>query len=372
MEVLDAADIRKGSTDLSDLILDLHDVSHRYGATLALDRLSLQVQRGEFLTLLGPSGSGKSTLLRVIAGLEMPESVERMVLDGADIRGVPANRRNVATVFQLFALFPHMTVGENVEYGLKVRRVPPRERAERAARALALVRLPDKSARRVHQLSGGERQRVALARALVTEPDILLLDEPLGALDERLRLVELIDLHRRTGATFILVTHSQEEAITMSDRIVLLHAARVEQVATPRTLFEEPATPFAARFMGIENILDGELASIEGAFATVRVGRHAVAGRLLPSARHLPAGATVFAAVRAENIKVGHLPPLDDAPAGVAGRPGATIYKGKYRDVPVETAIGPLVCRLWDTSAALPSAVRLSWEPQNCIIGPST
>src|SRR5437868_8878883 len=188
-----------GTQAASDPILSLANVRQSYAGILALRGISLDVAKGEFLTLLGPSGSGKSTLLRVIAGLEEPDSADVMRLSGRSIVGVSPEARNVSTVFQHYALFPHMSVGENVEYSLRIRKVPPDERRRRAEAALALVRLPDKYARRIHQLSGGERQRVALARALVMGPDILLLDEPLGALDERLRLdmqLELIELRR--------------------------------------------------------------------------------------------------------------------------------------------------------------------------------
>lgn len=220
---------------------------HRYGEALALNNVSLAVAKGEFVTLLGPSGSGKTTLLRVIAGLEEPEAVERLVLARRDMRDLPVER-NVVTVFQ-HALFPHMTVGHNVEYGLRVRGRAPDERRRRASSALDLVRLTDKYDRRIHQLSGGERQRVALARALVTEPDVLLLDEPLAALDEQLRIamqLELKALHRQISGTFILVTHSQEEAVTMSDRIVLMRQGGIDR--TPAELDRGEA--LAARRLG--------------------------------------------------------------------------------------------------------------------------
>ena len=349
-------------------ILELADIRHSYDGVVALRGVSLDVRRGEFLTLLGPSGSGKSTLLRVIAGLENPDSARVMRLDGRDIRGLPANLRNVSTVFQHYALFPHMSVGANVEYSLKVRGVAPAERRKRAEEALALVRLPGKYERRIHQLSGGERQRVALARSLVMEPAVLLLDEPLGALDERLRLemqAELIELRRRTGGTFILVTHSQEEAITMSDRIVLMRSGGIEQVGTPRALFASPATEFAARFMGVENILRGTLDQAGEGEARIRVGDILLAGRPVGAVGDLRPGAPAFAAFRAEHLRLDG-GPLPNALAGET-RPG--LYKGRFQDVPFATPVGELVARLADEPVSLPPKVQLSVAPDHCLIG---
>lgn len=349
-------------------ILDLMDVEHSYGAAAALRGISLRVGRGEFLTLLGPSGSGKSTLLRVIAGLEEPDSAALMLLDGKNIAHVPADKRNVSTVFQHFALFPHMSVGENVEYSLKIRKVPAEERRVRAEEMLALVRLAGKYDRRIHQLSGGERQRVALARSLVMGPDILLLDEPLGALDERLRLdmqLELIELRRKTGATFILVTHSQEEAITMSDRIVLMQLGTIEQIGSPRELFSSPQTEFAARFMGFENILRGSLRSVRGDRVEISIGETTIVGRGVGDVAAVPPGGQVFAGIRAEHLRLGE----DDAASGVHGIAGTPIYKGHFCDVPFRSSIGDLVVRLGEVDQAVPPEGRLTFLPENCVIG---
>ena len=215
-------------------ILEVIGACHGYGRTIAVDDVSICVRPGQFLTLLGPSGSGKTTLLHIIAGLESPNSINALRIAGRDVRDLPAWRRNVTTVFQHYALFPHLSVGENIEYGLRVRGTDVEARRREALRLLELVRLPHMYDRRVHQLSGGERQRVSLARALAPQPAILLLDEPLGALDESLRLhmqLELHELHRRLGITFVYVTHSQEEALTMSDRIVLMAEAASSSVA---------------------------------------------------------------------------------------------------------------------------------------------
>ena len=354
-------------------VLDVVRASHHYGSVIALDDVSMRVMRSEFVTLLGPSGSGKTTLLRIIAGLEHPTAIERLTLAGRDVRSVPAEERNVVTVFQHFALFPHMSVRENVEYGLRVRRRPPAERRRRASAALAMVRLETKAERRIHQLSGGERQRVALARAFVTEPDVLLLDEPLGSLDENLRLAmqaELIDLRRRLEATFILVTHSQEEAITMSDRIVLMRSGRIEQQGTPVDLFERPASRFAAQFMGVENIFEGRVREVDGGRAILAIGEGLVTGSLLPNWRPSP-GDAAFAAVRAEHV---HLGTAAEASAGAAlpCRIVGRIYKGKYEDWTVETDIGPLIGRVWDTDAVSETPDAVGWAAERCVIGPAS
>lgn len=353
-------------------ILVMRDATRRFGSVVALDRVSLSVPQGSFVTLLGPSGSGKTTLLRIIGGLEAPTEIAELRIHGFDVRNVPANHRNVATVFQHYGLFPHMSVGENVEYGLLVRKRPPEERRRRAKEALELVRLPDKYGRRVHQLSGGERQRVALARALVTEPEILLLDEPLGALDERLRRdmqVELLRLQRTLGTTFIQVTHSQEEALTMSERIVLLNRGRIVQDGVPQELFDQPRSRFVAEFMGIDNVIDGRISSVENGYARIRVGDTTVSGRLVPGFR--PAvGEQVFIAIRAERICIEN----GDAAAPqdlnvVPVVPRFRIYKGNYYDTELETPIGALVCREVD-AVEHGSASTATWHTAHCVIGP--
>jgi len=232
------------------------------GQVVAVESVDLDVLDGEFLTLLGPSGSGKTTVLRMIAGFELPTE-GTILLGGQDVTRAAPFLRDVNTVFQDYALFPHMTVQENVEYGLRVKKVPKAERRERARAALATVRLDGYGDRRPSQLSGGQRQRVALARALVNHPKVLLLDEPLGALDLKLReemQVELKAIQRQVGITFVFVTHDQEEALTMSDRIVVFSRGRIEQVGAPAEVYERPATPFVAGFVGTSNLLQGEAA----------------------------------------------------------------------------------------------------------------
>ena len=355
------------------LALEVVDASHSYGDVAALRHASVNALPGEFLTLLGPSGSGKTTLLRIIAGLETPSAIDTLRIAGVNVRGVAAHQRNCATVFQHFALFPHMSVGENVEYGLRVRNRPSDERRQRALEALDLVRLPGKYDRRVHQLSGGERQRVALARALVTEPAILLLDEPLGALDEKLRMemqVELSELQRRLGATFIHVTHSQEEALTMSDRVILMRDGQIEQQGPPRELFERPRTHFVADFMGVENILEGILVELSGGRASLKIGESSVHGTFLGHEAPAP-GERVFAAVRAEKVRF-----TDNA--GKAGddlnrfacQAVSTIYKGKYYDLGVDTEIGRLNGRIWDPGSERLSTGHVTWQVTDCVVVP--
>ena len=230
----------------------------RYGDVVALAAVDLDVRAGEFFTLLGPSGSGKTTLLRLIAGFERPDG-GRIELGGGDVTRVPPYARNVNTVFQDYALFPHMTVAQNIEYGLRVRHVPRAERREKVGRALEMVRLPGLGGRKTAQLSGGQRQRVALARAIVNEPQVLLLDEPLGALDLKLRQemqLELQRVQREVGITFVYVTHDQEEALTMSDRIAVLSQGRIEQIGRPAEVYERPRTAFVAGFIGVSNLIE--------------------------------------------------------------------------------------------------------------------
>ncbi len=252
------------ATRLEDRIaaVRLERVTKRYGDVVAVDGIDLDVRDGEFFSMLGPSGSGKTTTLRMIAGFEEPSS-GRIVLHGEDVSRRAPYERDVNTVFQDYALFPHMSVGENVAYGLMIRKVPKAERAARVEAALRMVRLGGYERRRPSQLSGGQRQRVALARALVNRPRVLLLDEPLGALDLKLReemQIELKAIQQEVGITFIYVTHDQAEALTMSDRIAVFNAGRIEQVGSPADVYEKPATRFVAGFVGTSNLLTGDAA----------------------------------------------------------------------------------------------------------------
>ena len=241
-------------------LIEIRNLAKAFGAVKAVDDVTLDIGSGEFITLLGPSGSGKTTVLRMIAGFEDPDAGS-IALAGEDITHLPPFDRDVNTVFQDYALFPHMTIQENVEYGLRTRKVPKVERAKQALDAIASVKLEQTADRLPHQLSGGQRQRIALARALVLRPRVLLLDEPLGALDRQLReemQIELKKIQRDAGITFIFVTHDQEEAMRMSDRIVVFNEGKVEQVGTPQDVYNKPATRFVAGFLGAANILSGE------------------------------------------------------------------------------------------------------------------
>jgi putative spermidine/putrescine transport system ATP-binding protein len=238
------------------------DVCRFFGEVKAVDHVSMEVKDGEFFSMLGPSGSGKTTCLRLIAGFDRPQAGQ-ILLYGQDVSSLPPYERDVNTVFQDYALFPHMTVGENIGYGPMVRKVPKAEWTKKAEEMLELVRLPGLADRKPSQLSGGQRQRVALARALINQPRVLLLDEPLGALDLKLRQqmqIELKALQKRVGITFIYVTHDQEEALTMSDRLAVFNQGRIEQLGSPAEIYEHPATPFVAGFVGVSNLVKGDVA----------------------------------------------------------------------------------------------------------------
>jgi putative spermidine/putrescine transport system ATP-binding protein len=258
-----AIDPARPSADAS-IAVRLEGVHKRFGDVAAVDGIDLDVRDGEFFSMLGPSGSGKTTMLRMIAGFELPTD-GRILLHGRDVTAVPPFDRDVNTVFQDYALFPHMSVGDNVGYGLVVRKVPKPERVARITEILRMVRLDGYEGRRPSQLSGGQRQRVALARALVNRPRVLLLDEPLGALDLKLReemQIELKSIQQQVGITFIYVTHDQEEALTMSDRLAVFNKGRIEQLGTPAEIYERPATGFVAGFVGTSNLLSGEVARL--------------------------------------------------------------------------------------------------------------
>src|SRR5881396_1775235 len=262
--------------ELPSAAIGLDGVSKRFGTHAAVDDVSLEIGEGEFFSLLGPSGCGKTTTLRMVAGFELPDA-GRIVLKGNDVTAVPANRRPVNMVFQQYALFPHMSVYDNVVFGLKVKHVPRAEHRERVDEMLRVVSLEGLHRRRTRQLSGGQQQRVALARALVNRPAALLLDEPLGALDVKLRKQMQFELKRiqaELGTTFVYVTHDQEEALAMSDRIAVMNSGDVEQVGDPKEIYEHPRTPFVADFVGSLNAFDLEVGELVGSYALARLGEH--------------------------------------------------------------------------------------------------
>ena len=288
--------------------VELRGVSKRFGSVVAVDQVSLTVRAGEFLTLLGPSGCGKTTLLRLVAGFETPDTGSIM-LDGRDVTHAPPHERNVNQVFQSYALFPHLSVRDNIAFGLRMQRRPAAEIAIRVAEAIALVALGGCEDRRPHQLSGGQRQRVALARALAPQPAVLLLDEPLSALDARLResmQLELKRLQRRVNTTFILVTHDQHEALAMSDRIALINRGRIEQIGEVHEIYHRPATAFAAEFMGNANLLEAEFVASSNGMARIRLAGGVELN--IPEPRW-PAGATrAKVSIRPEKVHVGKSP----------------------------------------------------------------
>jgi putative spermidine/putrescine transport system ATP-binding protein len=312
-------------------VVELTGVSKRFGAVSALDGVDLTVYEGELLALLGPSGCGKTTTLNVIAGFVAPDR-GRIVIDGADITGEPAWRRGLGVVFQSYALFPHMSVADNVAFGLRERGVGKTEAAARVQEALGLVRLPGAARQRPHELSGGMQQRVALARALVIRPRVLLLDEPLAALDRKLReemRAELRDIQRGVGITTVFVTHDQHEALGLSDRVAVMHAGRIEQLGSPRDVYERPATPFVADFIGASSVLealalDGETVELAGGV------------RLRVALREPPApGRTLRLLVRPERVTLGAA-----GPNTLTARVVSVMYLGDHSEVRLEIAGG--------------------------------
>jgi len=293
--------------DAAGFELSTHGVIKRFGPVTALDGVSLTVSAGEFVTILGPSGCGKTTLLRIVAGLEIADQ-GAVLLGGTDISHLPANRRPVNTVFQNYALFPHLTVFENIAFGLRARHFCDVEVARRVGEALEMLHLEEMPGRRTWQLSGGQKQRVALARAIICEPRLILLDEPLAALDVELRAQMrrfLKDLQRRLGIAFVFVTHDQEEAITMSDRIIVMRDGAIEQTGTPLDLYYRPASRFVAAFFGDNNLLPGRLATVDGGQATVDTALGALVCDGFggsPASASLAKGRRVLMAVRPENM----------------------------------------------------------------------
>ncbi len=320
-------------TDDRKAIVHIDNVGKSFGKTRAIDNLDMKIMAGEFVTFLGPSGCGKSTTLRILGGFERPDQ-GRVILDGVDVTNRPPNKRDVNMVFQDYALFPHMTVGQNIAFGLELKGKSRSETDQRVDALLEFLQLSGFRDRTPDQLSGGQRQRVALARALAPDPKLLLLDEPLGALDAKLRTqvqVELKSIQRRTGKTFFFVTHDQEEALTMSDRIVVMNAGRVEQDGTPEDLYYRPASRFVAEFIGETNLLEGTVRGTKD--GTVVIDWN---GRNVYGAAHdgdPRPGTAVAASIRPENVICLPEAPADDR--ALQGRIVSKLFKGNRTSVDI-------------------------------------
>jgi spermidine/putrescine ABC transporter ATP-binding subunit len=345
------------------VLLQIDGITKRFGPITAVDRISLEVKDGEFFAILGPSGCGKTTLLRVIAGFEAPDE-GRVRLAGADITGLKANRRPVNLMFQSYALFPHMTVFGNVAYGLEMEGLQGAALKSRATEALAMVRMTDFTARKPSQLSGGQRQRVALARALVKRPKVLLLDEPLGALDRKLReqmQIELKRLQQDTGIAFVVVTHDQEEALTLADRIALLDRGRIVQLATPRELYDKPVNRFAADFIGLMNFIDGTV--VGSTFDAPGLGR-------LPAPNGVADGPAALA-IRPERVRLAE---ITDGTA-ISGQVEGAAFLGQdvIAHITVPNLARPIVARLaaghpLSAKLARGQQVWLNWQADQAVI----
>jgi putrescine transport system ATP-binding protein len=364
----------RGIDVTDDPYLRIDSVVKRFApsAAAAVNGVSLAVARGEFFALLGPSGCGKTTLLRMLAGFERPDA-GRILIDGADMANVAPYARPVNMMFQSYALFPHMTAAQNIGFGLRQDGLPRHEIRERVAAMLDLVKLGRLGGRKPHQLSGGERQRVALARALVQEPKLLLLDEPLAALDRKLReetRFELVRIQQRLGITFLMVTHDQEEAMTMASRIAVMAKGRIVQLGTPQDVYEHPATRFVADFIGAVNLLAARVAGTEGGLLLLDSAE--AGGRLAVAHGPLPPGTEVTIAVRPEKIT------LSPGPAGernrLEGRISATAYRGDASTYEIELPTGKLLHAMVPNVArhARPFApgqsVGLAFEPESAIV----
>ena len=348
-------------------LIEFDRVSKSFGALTVVRELDLAVQRGEFLSLLGPSGSGKTTILMMLAGFEAPTRGS-IRLEGNRIDHLPPHRRNMGVVFQSYALFPHMTVAENVAFPLRMRGVSRAEAAERVGRALDMVRLAELTERRPSQLSGGQQQRIALARALVFEPNVVLMDEPLGALDKQLRehmQLELRDLHRSLGLTIVFVTHDQSEALTMSDRIAVFNEGRIEQIDIPQAVYDRPRTRFVAEFIGETNVLEGRLAQTDGTIAQVEIG----GGRRLVVAAGSEhrRGDAVLVCIRPERLRLGRSESGANAlPVAVSDR----VYQGDHIRVHLAADDLFLVARLDRRSDEWPVGTQVvaSFDPDECTL----
>jgi spermidine/putrescine transport system ATP-binding protein len=361
------------SDESRPIAVGLYGVTKRFGNMTAVDNVTIEIGRGEFFSLLGPSGCGKTTSLRMIAGFEEPDEGQ-VRLSGTDIVGTPPYKRNVNTVFQSYALFPHMTVADNVAFGLKRKKIPKSSVRDKVGEYLELVELTGYEKRRPGQLSGGQQQRVALARALVNEPEVLLLDEPLGALDLKLRKqmqLELMRIQREVGVTFVYVTHDQEEALVMSDRLVVMSFGHVEQIGYPEDVYERPATRFVASFMGTSNIIEAE---VKGTIGELLQLSSAPDDRLLiaaPPDRAFRPGDKVAFTVRPEKLQVMPVDaPVAEKLCTTTGTVADVVYQGVSTQLVVRTDDGSTLVAFRQNSERVSDAgepgtrTRLVWDPQ--------
>lgn len=335
--------IEENIREMTSHVIELRGVSKSIHGHDILQQINLEVRNGEFLTLLGPSGCGKTTLLRLISGFEHP-TTGKIFINGKDVDGLPPHLRHVHTVFQSYALFPHMNVIQNIEFGLRCRGLPKAEIDARVAEVLKIVKLEKYAHRKPEQLSGGQQQRVAIARAVVNRPLVLLLDEPLSSLDYRLRKtmqIELKQLQRKLGITFIFVTHDQEEALSMSDRVVVMKEGCIEQVGTPRQVYESPESLTVAKFIGEANIFDSEIIAIDGKQLTVEIlGKR----RIVKSSRHFEVGQKVHVLVRPEDLRVWDQKETEgDTKEMFPGNVEEVIYKGTTVDLMVRLSNNKIV-----------------------------
>jgi putrescine transport system ATP-binding protein len=352
-------------------LLEISEVSKNFGAVAAVDRVSLAVEHGELFALLGPSGCGKTTLLRLIAGFELPDQ-GRIAIDGSDVTQMPPYRRPVNMMFQSYALFPHLDVAGNIAFGLRQEGMERRRRDARVAEMLALVQMSDYARRRPHELSGGQKQRVALARALAKMPKLLLLDEPLAALDRKLReetRLELIGIQERVGTSFVFVTHDQDEALGMASRIAVMGKGRIAQIGGAAEIYERPNSRFVAGFVGAVNLFDGVLAAGFNALTLKAPGIEAALP--LPETLDLPEGAAASLAVRPEKVRLSPARPEGIAIAATVASVG---YRGGVSIVHLTTASGQALKAQMPSDAAVGFArgaeVWVGWEPADAMVLP--